>query len=143
MRAFTLVEILIVIGITLALVYLIVPLGLDFYRSQQLENETELVAQIIKMAQSKAMSTESDSRFGFYINNSNYVLFQGNSYASRNNQYDEIFNLSGVINITDPPKEIVFSKTDGRPSFVSEIILNSGNQNKKITINKFGVINIE
>jgi prepilin-type N-terminal cleavage/methylation domain-containing protein len=123
-HGFTLIEILIVIGITLALVYLIIPVSLDFYRSQQLESETELVAQTLKMAQSKAMAAESDSRFGVYINSSSYVL-------------------SGVINITNPPKEIVFSKIDGRSSFVGEIILNSGNQSQKITINKFGVINIE
>jgi prepilin-type N-terminal cleavage/methylation domain-containing protein len=143
MRGFTLLEILIVIGVSLILFYLIIPVGLDFYKSQQLENETGMIVQTLKKAQLKAMAAESDSKFGVYINNDNYILFRGNSYASRNNQYDEVFDLSGSITIVDPPKEIVFSKIEGTPSFTGEIIFNSGNQTWKILINKFGVISIE
>jgi prepilin-type N-terminal cleavage/methylation domain-containing protein len=143
MRGFTLLEILIVVGISLILFYLIIPVGLDFYKSQQIDNETRIMVQTLKRAQSKAMAAESDSKFGVYINNDNYILFRGDSYASRNSQYDEVFDLSGSITIEDSPKEIVFSKVEGTPSFAGGIVFNGGNQTRKVLINKFGVISLE
>jgi prepilin-type N-terminal cleavage/methylation domain-containing protein len=116
-KGFTLLEILLVIGIISILLVFIVPVSLDFYKNQQLEVQTQSIIQTLRRAQSKAMAVELDSAFGFYITSQNYTLFRGNSYATRDAQYDEVFELPEIISIGGLT-EIVFLKSDGLPKGV-------------------------
>jgi prepilin-type N-terminal cleavage/methylation domain-containing protein len=113
---FTLLEILLVIGIISILLVFIVPISLDFYKSQQLETQTQSVIQTLRRAQSKATVVELDSSFGVYFGTSNYTLFKGSSYfdSGRDSQYDEIFDFPEIINIGGLD-EIVFLKSEGVP----------------------------
>jgi type II secretory pathway pseudopilin PulG len=120
MWGFTLLEILLVIGIISILLVFIVPISLDFYKSQQLETQTQSVIQTLRRAQSKATVVELDSSFGVYFGVSNYTLFKGSSYfdSGRDSQYDEIFDLPEIINVGGL-NEIVFLKSEGIPDGVS------------------------
>jgi prepilin-type N-terminal cleavage/methylation domain-containing protein len=114
MNSFTLIELLIVIGIIAILVSFSFLFGLNFYKSQQLESQAQTILQTLRRAQSKAISVELDSSFGVYFTDQNYILFKGNSYAERDPQYDEIFNLPETINVSGL-SEIVFLKMEGIP----------------------------
>jgi len=142
-KSFTLLEILLVIGIISVLLVFIVPVSLDFYKSQQLEVQTQSIIQTLRRAQSKATVVELDSSFGVYFGTSNYTLFKGNSYLlSRDVQYDEIFDLPGLINLTGL-SEVVFSKFEGKPNVTGNIILSSDSDTKTININQVGRINLQ
>lgn len=142
-RGFSLLEILLVFGILAILVISIVPLSVNLFRSYQLDSSTQGVIQTLRRAQLKAMSIESDSDFGVYLTNDNYTLFKGSSYATREAQYDEISGLPFLITINAQPKEVVFFKSEGRPSVIGNIILNSNGESWIININKMGRINLE
>lgn len=142
MRGFTLFEILIVFGIIAILASLTLPLGLDFYKNQQLETQSQLVLQALRLAQSKAMFQERDSEFGVYFSGREYALFKGNSYASRDSQYDESFNLPAVITLSGL-SEAVFSKMEGSPNVTGDIVLSNGFNIRTININEAGRINLE
>jgi type II secretory pathway pseudopilin PulG len=143
-KSFTLLEILLVIGIISILLAFIVPVSLDFYRSQQLEIQTQSIIQTLRRAQSKATVVELDSSFGVYFGASNYTLFKGSSYSDsgRDSQYDEIFDLPGLINLTGL-SEVVFSKFEGKPNVTGNIILSSDSDTKTININQVGRINLQ
>lgn len=111
---FTLLEILLVLGLIAILLIVTVPLSLDFYKRQQLEVQTQSIIQTLRRTQSKSMAVESDSAFGLYITNQNYILFKGDSYATRDSQYDEVFELPEIIDVGGL-NEIVFTKLDGLP----------------------------
>jgi len=113
-NGFTLLEILIVVGIIAVLMSLSLPLGLDFYRGQQLETQSQEIVQTLRRAQLKAMSVEDDSSFGVYFTDDNYTLFKGSSYTTREFQYDEVFNLSLILTLSGL-SEVVFSKLEGAP----------------------------
>lgn len=115
---FTLLEILLVIGIISILSVFVVPLSLDFYKNQQLEIQTQSVIQTLRRAQSKATAMELDSSFGLYITDQNYILFKGDSYITRDVQYDEVFDLPEIIDVSGL-NEIVFLKSEGIPDGVS------------------------
>lgn len=142
MKAFTLLEVLIVAALLAIFTSLTLPLGLDFYRSQQLETQTQEVIQTLRRSQWKAMFQELDSSYGVYFTQQNYVLFKGNSYLTRNAQYDEIFNLSTIINVSGI-HEVVFSKLEGKPNVAGNIILSSNGNTATININEAGRINLE
>ncbi len=109
----TIIEVLLVIGLLTILIGL-VPLSLDFYRSQQLNIYTQGAIQTLRRAQLKAMSIEDDSSFGVYLTNDNYILFKGDSYLNRDKEFDEVFDLSQIITVKGF-QEIVFSKFEGIP----------------------------
>jgi len=143
MKGLTLIEILIIIVLISILISLTLPLGLNFYKSQQLEIHSQGILQTLRKAQLKAMSVESDSSFGVYLTNENYILFKGSSYTSPDHdpQYDEIFDLPKIIKVSGL-SEVVFSKFEGRPNVTGNIILNSNGESRKININKFGMISL-
>ncbi len=138
---FTLVEILLVIGMLAFLAVIIMPITLDFYKSQQLDTHTRQIIQTLRMAQLSAMSVEEDSNFGVYLTNDNYTLFRGSSYVARETQYDEVFDLPQIINISGL-SEAVFSKLDGLPSATGQIILTNNIKTNTIDINGMGRVNL-
>lgn len=145
MRGISLIEyLLVVIGISILFVF-VLAISLDFYKDQQLQNYTQEILQSLRRAQLKSMSVELDSNFGVYITDNKYTLFKGNFYneIGRDTQYDEVFDLSGLITIQDSPKEVIFSRIEGNPNTAGSIILNSDNQSRVITINEIGRINLE
>lgn len=141
-KGFTIFEILLVVGVIVILISFTLPLGLDFYKNQQLETQSQGIVQALRGAQLKAMAIELDSPFGVYLTNDNYILFKGPSYAERDSQYDEVFDLPEIINVSGL-NEIVFSKFEGMPNTIGNIILNTDNLEKKININEIGRINLE
>jgi len=113
-KGFTLIEILLVVGILMILAILTLPITFDFYRSQQLNTYAQELTQTLRRAQLKAMSVESGSSFGVYLTDDNYTLFKGSSFENRDLQYDEVFDLPQIITISGI-KEVVFLKFEGIP----------------------------
>jgi len=142
-KGITFLETLLVIGIMAILIAIIGPSSLDFYKSQQLDANTQEIIQTLRRAQLKAMSNESDSSFGVYSTNNSYILFKGSSYASRQAQYDEIFSLPATITVSDAPKQVVFSKFEGTSLMAVNIVLKSDGETRTININNMGRINLE
>lgn len=140
MKAFTFVEIILVIAIVAVLLALTIPLGINFYNSQQLDTVTEEIIQALRRAQLQSMS-QADYSFGVYLGSGQsgqYVLFRGSSYASRDDE--EIFSVSESLSFSGL-SEVVFSKVEGIPSALGDIILTSNNGVRTININQAGRIN--
>ena len=139
-RGVSLLELMIVIGISALLVAVSLPLAINFYKTRQLDVHHQGIVQALRRAQSKATAIEDDSSFGVYLTSEQYVLFKGNSYDSRDFAYDEDFNLPDNLVITGL-SEIVFSKLEGIPSDTGTINLTIDGQSETISINEVGRIN--
>lgn len=144
MKAFTLIEILLVVIILAVLTGLSIPVSINFYKTQQLDVNVKGVVQSLRRAQLKAMSIESDSIFGVYLTNDSYILFKGSSFDARDISYDEVFDLPQVITVSGI-QEIAFSKFEGVPvgALTGDIILNSNGDSRIININEIGRINLQ
>lgn len=144
MKAFTLIEILLVVIILAVLTSLAIPVSVNFYKTQQLDVNVKGVVQSLRRAQLKAMSIESDSIFGVYLTNDSYILFKGSSFDTRDISYDEVFDLPQVITVSGI-QEIAFSKFEGVPvgALTGDIILNSNGDSRIININEIGRINLQ
>ena len=144
MKAFTLIEILLVVIILAVLIGSAIPISVKFYKTQQLDINVKAVVQSLRRAQLKAMSIESDSSFGVYLTNNNYVLFKGSSFDARDILYDEVFDLPQIITISGI-QEIAFSKFEGMPigGLTGNIILNSNGDSRIININEIGRVNLQ
>lgn len=122
-KGFTLTEILIVIGLISLLIVVTIPVGMGFYREQLLESSTEILSVNLKKAQARALQEKGDSSWGVRIEDNEYILFKGNDYDNRDNDWDEKVELSGSQVITtifgenQEFNEIIFEKGTGKPSF--------------------------
>ena len=142
MKGVTFIELLIVIAVITVLLGLTVPMGIGFYRKQQLDTVTNGMVQALRRAQSKAMS-QADYSFGVYVGSGHtgeYILFRGDSYGTSDDQ--ESFDIPSSFSFSES-SEIVFSELKGIPSATGSIVLTSGNNIGTIYINELGKISYE
>ncbi len=118
-NAFTIIELLIVTALMVLLVAFTAPFELGFYSRQILEEETSMLANNLKTAQSRAQTGKNDNPWGIRFFEDHYVLFAGESYNERDQDFDKRFNLNRRIE-TEGIVEIVFEKYSGEPRVIVE-----------------------
>lgn len=146
-RSFTLIEVLLSVALISMVATLTLPVGIDFYRSQQLDNAVNGLIQTLREAQFKAMA-QADSNFGVYLGVGQigqYSLFEGDSYQTKVDE--EIFEISDLISFNGTT-QVVFSKLTGRPDLIggSSLVIQMEGLNDRqqtININGAGRINLE
>lgn len=132
MRSFTLIEVLIVIGIIIILAILAFPAYRFFQRESDLTNSSVEIANTIRLAQNKTLVSEGASQYGVYFDQTTaqhqYILFKGVSYGGRDASFDEIHKLSSFveiseINLAGGVSEVVFNRVSGETSQFGNISL--------------------
>ena len=120
-RGFTLIELMIVIGLIAIFTMMTLPYGMNFYRSRVVEEESRAISNVLARAQSHAVSGKEDSDWGikFFHEENRYTLFKGNRYVSRDIVYDQTFNMPTGAS-TEGIIEIVFERHTGDPKVFNE-----------------------
>lgn len=132
------IEVLIVVGL-LALIFAIgVPITLDFYLDYQLTTEARFLVAALRQARNLSLANHNESDHGVYINLGQFVVFQGNNYASREILQDNVFPHIQAISVLGPT-ELIFEGLSGRTAS-STFSLSDGRKNKFIYVNEEGAI---
>jgi len=109
---FTILEIMITSILITSIAALGLAVGFDVYRSSTLSAERDLLVSAMQKARNLAMDNVGESDHGLYIENDKHTIFQGSSYATRDEQYDLVivnsprFTSSGTV-------EFVFEELSG------------------------------
>ena len=140
-NGFSVIELILVMGILTLLLSISIPPGITFYKTREFNVHKNGIVQSLRRAQLKAMSIEDDSPFGIYVSSGRqYVLFKGDSYATRDSSYDEIFDLPNNFQVLGV-SEFVFSKLSGTTSNIGTTTLIADTFSEDIHINELGRIN--
>lgn len=124
-KGFTLIEILVIIGIMVILVALAIPSYRFFQKESDLNNSAEEIINTLRLAQNKTLASEEASKYGVYFDAvstpNQYTLFKGENYASRDSSFDEIHKLSSFLEIYEislagGEPEVVFDRISGTTS---------------------------
>jgi len=138
-KGFTLIEIIIVIGI----IGLLASISMNAYTNskshENLQTSTLGLVEAVRHAQSNAQSGKLDSSWGVKLNPSEVVVFKGSSYTARDSSLDQLLGLPSGVVVTGL-SEIVFSKIIGNTTNTGTITVTSGSEIKNITINEKGTI---
>lgn len=139
-KSFTLIEILIVVGVLALSVGLSVPILGLFQKTSALNSSVQEIAGFLRLAQNKTLALEKGGQWGIYFSTSTspqqYILFKGPSFASRDSSFDEARSLSKNIEIYQidltGKSEVVFSKISGQAVPAGNIYLRLKDDQSKV-----------
>jgi len=127
-KGFTIIEIVLVMGILVLIFAMGVPVAVSFYLDYQLTSETRILVAVLSRARNFALVNYNESNQGVRIDAQNFVIFPLNHEFPR----AQAINVSG-------PTELVFEALSGRTTS-STFTLNDGRKNKFIYVNEEGRI---
>ncbi len=109
--AFTLIEVIVVVFVSSMLIGLAVPGSVSLYRRYLLRADRDVVIAYLEQARDQSLANLHETAHGVKITNTNYILFEGTSYANRNTSQDLVTKRSLPV---IPQGEIVFQPVSGR-----------------------------
>lgn len=152
---FTMVEILVVVTIFALLSAILISNFPILQRNANVDTGREEIIGVLKLAQSKAMTSEGDSLYGVYFDTvstpQKYILFKGASYATRDISFDQTFFLPkrvvfSSLQISPAGSQVVFNKMSGtsqHSAYVSVLSTNSPvNITKQLYVSNAGNIGV-
>ena len=138
---FSLIEIIIAMGILIMLLGISTPFLVSYYQRYQLDVERSAFVSYLRQARSLSMDGRGTNNHGVYIASAQFTVYEGTNYATRLTAKDQIFARSESVTITGP-SEIIFKYLSGNASSVS-YTLASPTKTGKIKINIEGRIDYE
>jgi prepilin-type N-terminal cleavage/methylation domain-containing protein len=136
---FTLIEIMLVVAAIGIMGGSLMLVSRPLIISNDLEIAAELISQAARTAQLNSQAVAGDVSWGIRIDSGRLTVFAGSSYAGRQIELDENFDLPGEIALTGI-NEVVFSKFSGEPDQTGDINLLAQGQTKTLTLNAKGII---
>ncbi|OGE82839.1 MAG: hypothetical protein A2846_04330 [Candidatus Doudnabacteria bacterium RIFCSPHIGHO2_01_FULL_49_9] len=137
---FTLMELLVVLGLFAILLGAGVPITLGMYRQYSFHSERDMLVSIIAKARTQALSNVNEAPHGLAIAGGNYIIFEGADYASRVQSLDEIIPANPTITFTGSTSEITFAQLTADATGAGTLTMTSGNRTADIIVNNEGRI---
>lgn len=140
---FTLVEILLVIGIFLLIAALSLGVGVDTARRATVASERTLLVELLERARSRAMNNIGETPHGVVVTTTDFVLFRGSVY-SPSDTANELSPRASDMTVTGPtdPVLVRFAQLSGAVDAgeAGDIVLSNGDQSLTVGINTAGRI---
>lgn len=119
-KAFTLIELMVVVAISAILVLLTMSFFSSFRNTQVLQGETSQAVSILNKAQSYTLNSKADSEYGVRINDDQLILFKGLSFSS-SSPTNETYALHAAVQISSTTlsgggTDIIFDRLTGDTS---------------------------
>jgi prepilin-type N-terminal cleavage/methylation domain-containing protein len=144
-RGFTLMEMLIVIGLVGVLASVALFMDVNSYRGDAFRGEVNALGLALQTSRADALNNINQSKHGVAIHPGGYdgyVIFQGNSYATRNLAFDESIKANYSVTFGATPTEIIFDQLSGDANYDGDVTMTDSQRNMTavITINHEGKI---
>ena len=143
--AYTLLEIVVILGVFSGLALVFLPVGIEQLQSNKIENVVKDVQSLIYSQSQSAYAFKDNKSYGiaFYIDH--YIIYTGESLALADSQtrYDLSREISiKNINFNNSGSELDFAKGSFRPQTFGSLQITTSNSTYQITINTEGLISV-
>ena len=142
-RAFTLVEILMVLAIMAVVSTISVKTYFNLREKQAIQKDTDSIVSVIEKAKSLSSNRKNDSAYGVKFSSSTVTIFSGTDYTNGNSiskyEMEESVKIS-AISLSSHDTEINFNKITGNPNATGTITLITPSYSKIVTIYGTGII---
>ena len=139
---FTLIEVLVSIGILAVLAGLTVPILASLPTRASLDTSAEGLVSFLRRAQARSVAGWDDGGWGVVFFADHYTLFQGASYAARDPLQDELVTLPPTVQLVSGlGSEVTFARAEGLSSVEGTLTLTDQYGGvRTITLNSAGRI---
>ncbi len=119
-RAFTLIEVTIIIAIMVIVASIIIGVFATLNSTQTLQGSAEEIRSVIERAQSLTLSSKGDTSYGVHFDTNQVVLYQGSTYSSSDSNnvvtpLNSKVTISSII-LTGGGSEVLFDRLTGATS---------------------------
>lgn len=128
-RAFTVMEIILVLGVIAVAGSLSVPAYRYYAIVNDLERAADLVVHSLREARLRSELNEHDSSWGYHV--ASGTLYKGATYAGRDVAFDDLYVLPMTIIPSGLP-EVSFAALTGEPTVTGSIILTAVNGAQRV-----------
>ncbi len=139
LKAFSYLEVIIVIAIIAILSGMTLLFGQTSQVRADVNAEANNLASYLRLAQSKAMSGESNSAHGIHLESDKYIIFEGSNYSPSDSANYEIEFPNTIetqnIALNDGGDDIIFTLPKGETKNFGTFDLYSSQINKTVTFN--------
>lgn len=146
--AFTIIEIMIVVGIITILAGISIPVSNIFISRNELGSEALKITDALRRARAQSMYAVEDSAWGVHFTSADYTIFRGSSYNA-SDAFNDTFTLPGILNIsgitiTGGGSDIIFDRITGVTStFGTTTIQGDSSESRTIVVNPGGTANLQ
>lgn len=137
-HGYTLMELVMVLGILSLLLMLTIPVSLNFLRNQYLTSDRHAVISLLEWARDQSLMNANQSDHGVKVLSNSYVGFVGTTYATRDQSKDIVYPKSVIVTASGT-NEVVFTSLNATATS-STISLANTLKSYSITVNQEGTI---
>lgn len=124
-NGYTIIEMIVVIGISVAVVGLTAVAFAGLSNSQSLEKDTGLALTAIEKARNDTINAKNGSEFGVKFASTTITIFEGTVYSA-NASSNVVYNISSKVTLsslqlTGGASSIYFGQIDGKPNATGTI----------------------
>jgi Tfp pilus assembly protein FimT len=140
LKGYTLVEVLLVVGLLALLVGILAVLDRGFILKNDIMLAEESVRHSVRRANFLARMGSENSDWSVRLENDRVTVYKGDDYTTRDTAYDETFDFPSSVSFSGVT-EITFSRSEGTPDNFGNInlILETG-ESRVVVINEKGFI---
>ncbi len=141
---FTAIELMLSVAILAAIAGFAVAGFFGFQARNDLNMTTDLVVQNLRQAQIYARTSREGGAWGVALDADEMTLFQGDSYASRNSAFDEVYPLPVMLTVSGL-SEVVFSRVYGipYPTGTIDLVSEVNGEQHRVVVNDRGMVEIQ
>lgn len=146
-NGFTIVELLITIGVMSLLIAAATPNFVNFYQKWLLDSYAADLSSTVRLAQNKSMTGEDDAVFSIHLvagNGGSFTMFKGTDFAGRNVAYDEAYVLPSAFSLAETVtgSDLLFTRTEGSTTTTGLVTLTwtDGGLSHGISVNSAGTV---
>ncbi len=132
-RAFTLIEVVIVIAIISFIAGFSAVANFQMYGGFNLKNEQNLIVSLLRRARGQAINNVNALPHGLHLEAGRYMLFQGTDWSSRAAGSDVIFPANAALKVSGPG-DFIFLQLSGSATSAGNINIWDG-RGKTLTVN--------
>jgi prepilin-type N-terminal cleavage/methylation domain-containing protein len=138
MKGFTLVEMLIVLGIFSVMAAAVAPFTYDNYESTLFLSEKSSLVSLLQQARQQSIDNIDGMPHGVHFDNDEVTVFEGGTYASSSSQSGEV-DLSKTVTLAGGV-DVVFEQLSGQSSVSMSLQLIDGRRSASIIVEASGRI---
>lgn len=139
-RGFTLLEVLLSVGIMTLILGISLPLFQGFQTRNDLDLTTQSIVEGLRRAEVYARGSSGDTSWGLHVVAGTATVFRGTSYAARDTTVDETITIPSSMTPSGLG-DVIFSRFTGYPNTTGTITLaTTANDSRTVTLNAKGLV---